>query len=191
MNILILTGKFGNGHWSASLSLREQLLAEEPGSRVEITDFFAYTLENGAEAVYKGFSLLVTHGSLLYNTYYNLTQNLQRQSPDPLASLFSRKLGELVNIHQPDLLISTHPFCAQAAAGWKEETGSSIPLVTCVTDLSSHSEWVAPGTDGYLVGSPLIRDALCRKGVPHNRIFVTGIPVRAAAISSSWGAVWA
>ncbi len=180
MNILILTGKFGNGHWSASLSLREQLLAEMPSATVEIVDFFAYALENGAEAIYKGFSLLVTHGSLLYNTYYNLTQNLKRQGPDPLASLFDHKLGELADAYRPDLLISTHPFCAQAAAGWKEATGASIPLVTCVTDLSSHSEWVAPGTDGYLVGSHLIRDALCAKGVDRERIFVTGIPVRAA-----------
>ena len=28
MNILILTGKFGMGHWSASQSLRQRLLAE-------------------------------------------------------------------------------------------------------------------------------------------------------------------
>ena len=27
MNILILTGKFGMGHWSAAQSLRQQLLA--------------------------------------------------------------------------------------------------------------------------------------------------------------------
>ena len=55
MKILILTGKFGNGHWSASLSLREELLRQDPTARVEITDFFAYALEDGAEAVYKGF----------------------------------------------------------------------------------------------------------------------------------------
>ena len=30
MNILILTGKFGMGHWSASQSLRQQLLPGVP-----------------------------------------------------------------------------------------------------------------------------------------------------------------
>ena len=180
MKILILTGKFGNGHWSASLSLREELLRQDPAAQVEITDFFAYALEDGAEAVYKGFSLLVTHGSALYNLYYNLTQNARRESPDPLAALFSDKLSRLLEEARPDLVIATHPFCAQVIAAYKAGTGEELPLVTCVTDLSSHSEWVAPGTDGYLVGSALIREALAAKGVDRRRILVTGIPVRAA-----------
>lgn len=180
MNILILTGKFGNGHWSASLSLREQLLSEEPDATVDIQDFFAYALDGGADAIYKGFSLLVTHGSALYNTYYNLTQNLKRQGPDLVASLFSDKLAELLADKTPDLVIATHPFCAQVISAYKAETGDPVPLVTCVTDLSSHSEWVAEGTDGYLVGSPLIREALRAKGVAGEKIAVTGIPVRAA-----------
>lgn len=180
MNILILTGKFGNGHWSASLSLREQLLAEDPTSTVEIKDFFAYALEGGAEAVYKGFSLLVTHGSAIYNTCYNLTQNWKRQGPDLLAGLFSDKLSQLLDEQSPDLLIATHPFCAQVVSAYKAERGSTLPLLTCVTDLSSHSEWLADGTDGYLVGSPLIREALIAKGVNPDAIVVTGIPVRAA-----------
>lgn len=178
MKILILTGKFGNGHWSASLSLKEELLRQDPRVQVEVADFFAYALDEGAEAVYKGFSLLVTHGSALYNMYYNLTQNQKRTSPDLLAALFSDKLARLLDRESPDLLIATHPFCAQVIAAYKAETGNTIPLVTCVTDLSSHSEWVAPGTDGYLVGSPLIRRALAAKGVDPGRILVTGIPVR-------------
>ena len=39
MNILILTGKFGMGHWSASQSLRQQLLRAFPGAEVEVLDF--------------------------------------------------------------------------------------------------------------------------------------------------------
>lgn len=178
MKILILTGKFGNGHWSASLSLQEELLLQAPGSSVEVLDFFAYALDDGAEAVYKGFSLLVTHGSALYNLYYNLTQNARRETPDLLAALFSDKLSRLLAAERPDLLIATHPFCAQVIAAYKAETGDPVGLVTCVTDLSSHSEWVAPGTDLYLVGSPLIRRALAAKGVDRRRVLVTGIPVR-------------
>ncbi len=39
MNILILTGKFGMGHWSAAQSLRQQLLAGHSGMTVEVMDF--------------------------------------------------------------------------------------------------------------------------------------------------------
>ena len=70
MNILILTGKFGMGHWSASQSLRQRLLRAFPDARVEVEDFFAYAMPDASDALYKGFSLLVTLGSGLYNTYY-------------------------------------------------------------------------------------------------------------------------
>ena len=53
MEILILTGKFGMGHWSAALSLQEQL--EREGHQVHVMDFFAYALPETAPALYRGF----------------------------------------------------------------------------------------------------------------------------------------
>ena len=44
MKILILTGKFGMGHYSASQSLRLQLLGAFPGSQVEVVDLPAYAI---------------------------------------------------------------------------------------------------------------------------------------------------
>ena len=48
MNILILTGKFGMGHWSASQSLRQQLLRAFPGAEVEVLDFVAEAMPNAS-----------------------------------------------------------------------------------------------------------------------------------------------
>lgn len=42
MEILILTGKFGMGHWSAALSLQEQL--ERDGHHAQVIDFFDYAM---------------------------------------------------------------------------------------------------------------------------------------------------
>ena len=53
MNILILTGKFGMGHWSASQSPRQQLLRAFPGAEVEGQDFVAEAMPNASEAMYK------------------------------------------------------------------------------------------------------------------------------------------
>ena len=44
MKILILTGKFGMGHYSASQSLRLQLLGAFPGSQVEVVEGAASTI---------------------------------------------------------------------------------------------------------------------------------------------------
>jgi len=55
MNILILTGKFGMGHWAASQSLRQQLLREFPDAVVTVEDFPAYVMPNASEVLYKFF----------------------------------------------------------------------------------------------------------------------------------------
>ena len=52
-------------------------------------------------------------------------------------------------------------------------------MVTCVTDLTSHSEWIHRVTDCYLVGTEEIKERLAAKGVNRDIIYVTGIPVRA------------
>lgn len=178
MNILILTGKFGMGHWSASQSLRQQLLRAFPEAEVGVEDFVAYAMPNGSEAMYKGFHLLVTRGSGLFNTYYRMTENASPDARPPFEGLFLEKLEELLRAREPDAVITTHPLCAQLMARYKWENCSALPLITCVTDLSSHSEWINSGTDCYLVGSQEIRDRLAAKGVERARIKVTGIPVR-------------
>ena len=88
MNILILTGKFGMGHWSASQSLRQQLLRAFPGAEVEVLDFVAEAMPNASEAMYKCFNLLVTRGSGLFNLYYKLTQDLPADARPLFETLF-------------------------------------------------------------------------------------------------------
>ena len=178
MKILILTGKFGMGHYSASQSLRLQLLGAFPGSQVEVVDLPAYAIPDASEAIYKAFSLLVTKGSGLYNIYYKATENAALKARPLLADLFQDKLGQLLWEERPDVVIATHPFCARLVADYKEEVAAELPLVTCITDLSSHSEWLNDATDCYLVGSRDIRDRLAAKGVEPERILVTGIPVK-------------
>ncbi len=178
MNILILTGKFGMGHWSASQSLRQQLLRAFPQAQAEVVDLVAYAMPNASKAVYQCFNLLVTRGSSLFNMYYKLTENVPMEFRPAFEPFFLDALEELLDWKQPDAVVATHPMCAQLVSRYKKETGSSLPLITCVTDLSSHSEWITSGADCYLVGSHDIRERLAAKGVDRSIICVTGIPVR-------------
>lgn len=180
MKTLILTGKFGLGHWSAAQSLRQQLARTFPEGQAEVVDFFAYAMPSGSEALYKAFHLLVTYGYGLFNTYYRLTEKLPTDTTSPLDRPMLDKLETLLGEEEPDIIIATHPICAGLVSRYKEESGSEIPLITCVTDLSTHNEWLHCATDCYLVGSPEIRDRLKEKGVAPTRILVTGIPVKEA-----------
>ena len=69
-------------------------------------------------------------------------------------------------------------MCSGVVSGYKGHTGNAIPLITCLTDVTSHSEWIHPGTDFYLAPSPEARQALADKGVDPDRILAGGIPVR-------------
>ncbi|MBP1737233.1 MAG: 1,2-diacylglycerol 3-glucosyltransferase [Oscillospiraceae bacterium] len=178
MRILILTGKFGMGHWSASCSLYDQLSTAFPDSEITVEDLPALALPSASKSIYRGFYLLVNHGTSLYNFYYQATENGPFDVLPPLAPLLKKTLNNLLEKSKPDGIIATHPICAQLVSRWKQETGSTLPLVTCITDLSPHAEWLCQGTDCYMAGSFDLRDALMKKGIPKEKILVSGIPVK-------------
>ena len=176
MEILILTGKFGMGHWSAAASLKEQL--EGAGHRVRVTDLFEYAIPETAPLLYRGFDLMVTYAGGVYNLVHRMTRDTAGEVP--LAGQLVRGLDRLLAQARPQLVFSTHPVCSGAVARWKAERGSPLPLVTCITDVTCHSEWLHPGTDYYLAPGEPVREGLAAKGVGRERIVVTGIPVKEA-----------
>ncbi len=181
MNILILTGKFGMGHWSAAQSLRQQLLGSHPDASVEVVDFPAYALPKLSRILYKGFNLMVTHGRQVFNLYYRSTGKGRSDACPPFEGMLLDRLTDLLCQRQPDVIIATHPLCAQLVSRLKEKVGGKtmdIPLITCVTDVSSHPEWINRNTDCYLVPNGEVRRKLSEKGVDPGLVCVTGIPVR-------------
>lgn len=103
MKILILTGKFGMGHWSASQSLCQQLTRAFPRAEVRVVDLFAYAMPGASEALYRAFHLLVTYGYGLFNTYYRLTDHLPADTGSPLDRPMLERLEELLLEERPDL----------------------------------------------------------------------------------------
>lgn len=180
MKILILTGKFNMGHWSAAQAIREELLNAYPGARVDVEDFLCYAVPGADRAVYKLFQWFVTCTPRLYNAVYRLTE---RGTGDLLplhARPFLRGMEELLDEREPDVVISTHPLCTQLAGRCKKEGRYGGTLLTCVTDVTGHGEWLCRECDGYLVGAEAVKDAFVVRGVEPERIAVTGVPVRRA-----------
>lgn len=55
MKLLILTGKFGMGHFSASRSLSRQIQDDFTQAQVEVTDFFEYAVPDYSHSIYEAF----------------------------------------------------------------------------------------------------------------------------------------
>src|SRR2546428_60849 len=52
------------------------------------------------------------------------------------------------------------------------------PHTTVVTDFVAHSQWIAPGIDRYCVAADEVGHDLVARGIPRERVVVTGVPVR-------------
>ena len=184
MKTIILTAKFGMGHYSASVALKEAILARDPGAQVQILDLFAYAFPTWHKAIYRSYNALIKGGSKLYNCFYNRTERKAGQEQGnnamPYPHFFLQRLETLIDEEKPDLFFATVPFCAQLVSLYNYTHAKRIPLVTCITDISSHWEWIAPDSDLFLVASPHLAQELIRRKVSPEKILVTGIPVRKA-----------
>lgn len=178
MKILILTGKFNMGHWSVAQSLKQELLLSGHDDIVEVEDVVSYAVPGMDRAVYKLFQAFVTWTPRLYNLVYRLTERGTGDLLPVHAIPFLQGTQELLDERRPDVVISTHPLCTQLAGRCKKRGSYGGTLLTCVTDVTGHGEWLCKECDGYLVGAEAVRDAFIKRGVDPRRIAVTGIPVR-------------
>ena len=178
MKILILTAKFGMGHYSASHSIEQQIQQKFPNASISIVDFFEYSAPRVSNILYKSFNLLINRASTCYNFFYRLSEKGEINQKPILVDYFSRSLQQLINELNPTLIISTVPFCSQLLSHYDKKSKKRIPFVTCITDVSSHCEWINENTTYYLVASLSIKMDLINKGVHASQIQVIGIPVK-------------
>lgn len=182
MNILILTGRFGMGHCSAAEALRQEILLKEPEAKVDVVDIIDYMLPAYSNVIYGGFNFMVSKCSGVYNF---LNKASEKYSRAPFKRAFIKKVEELLKTFEPKLIISTLPICSQYISAYKSMRCCTIPLHTYITDITAHEEWIAQNTDMYFVGSKSTKNILISKGVPAEKIVVSGIPVKPAFRSNN------
>lgn len=175
MNILILTGKFGMGHYSVSEAIGQEISSRDSNIEVSIVDILDYLMPTASKILYKSFNTLVTKWSNLYN-FVNI--NNEDNNIKTFNYFFVKGLDRLFLEFNPDIVISTLPISSQYISKYKSLKKSNIPLFTFITDISSHSEWIHKNTDFYFVGDISIKKSLIDKGIDENKIIVSGIPVK-------------
>lgn len=175
MNILILTGRFGMGHYSAAEALQEEINLNYKHVNVKVIDIIDCIFPNLNNKIYGLFEIIVTRHSLLYNAYSGF---MDKKVNMPMKKSIANKISKLIDDNSPNLVLSTLPIASQMISIYKQITGSRIPLYTYITDISSHEEWISKHTNFYFVGSKESKKNLVQKGVNCNKIIVSGIPVR-------------
>lgn len=179
MNILILTGKFGMGHNSAAHALREEIEKKYDNQEINIKtiDICKYLLPKAHKPIYKGFGIIANKYQHLYNFSYNLLD--ERINIDiPLKKLIMKNIQLLIEGYKADIIISTLPLSSKLISTYKTYYSCDIPLITCITDVSTHTEWINPNTDIYFVATQGTKTELISKGINRKNIYVSGVPVK-------------
>lgn len=162
------------GHIKAAEAVKEQFLSQDERWEIEIVDFVKYMFPRLNGLIYGGFNFLVSKCSRLYNA---LNEFAGRNTTVPLKHTIIKKMEHLLMEYSPDHIIVTLPVCSQYISKYKLSTGCNIPMHTFITDITAHEEWIAQGTDQYFVGDVTTKNTLLSKGVPEDKIIISGIPV--------------
>ncbi len=176
MKILILTAKYGMGHVSAANSIKEEIEKFHPGAQVEIVDFYEYSMPFLAKYMYKAFKAIVKYTQSFYIKFYEQNDR-EKSTTDIITKKFACMTSQIISEEKPDMIISTFPMISQGVGYYKEVYGGDIHLVTVITDVSSHYEWLNPYTDAYLVASHQLKEKIVEKGIDEDKVHVFGIPV--------------
>ncbi|HYM91289.1 MAG TPA: hypothetical protein VEW91_06615, partial [bacterium] len=179
MFISILSCNYGGGHRRVG----ETIAAEwesRTGGRAEVVDYFAEFVHPVFDAVTK-FSYIqsVRRAPGMYGMFYRATGEIK---PDSLVQRAINRMGlerldRYLEAKRPDVVCCVHCTPAGTMSDLKILGRTTIPCLTVITDYVTHSQWIHPSVDRYCVPAAAVRDGLQSRGVPGDRISVTGLPI--------------
>lgn len=175
--IIILYASYGDGHYQASKAVEAGLRSKG------LTDVTLLDLMAEAHPLINGLTKFVYLQSFktipgLYGWIYNATKQMPQEAPllEVINSFGVGKLQQTLREARPDLIIHTFPQLAMPRL--LKRTGQSLPLANIVTDFDLHGRWIHSGVDRYYVATDDMKEEMINRGIPGDRIQVSGIPVK-------------
>ncbi|MBV9027919.1 MAG: hypothetical protein JO311_04840 [Candidatus Eremiobacteraeota bacterium] len=184
MRILFLSANVGAGHVSAAKAVEAALRQIEPGVQATVVDSYRYAALVVSKIVADGYLRMVKTTPQLYRYVYDRAERATEVGRfRTWAHQFTAgNLRPLLLEERPDVIVCTHAFPCGAMAEYKRLYDDAPPVVAIVTDFAVHGFWIHDNIDRYIVATPEMRSALLARGLPAERIAVSGIPVLPAFI---------
>ncbi len=178
MKIIILTAKFGMGHYSAAKAIEKKIKSTYALDTVKLIDMVEYMHGDYANPIYNLYSLFIEYGSKLYNlAYKKAVESTEGNGALKLAHKYLLdSVEKIIRNEKPDIIVSTYSISSELVSTCKRKNNSNYQLITVITDVKPHYTWVNEGTDAYLVADEKTKEYLLAMGV-EQPIYITGIPV--------------
>ena len=176
--VIIYTAATGGGHLAAAKSLAEKI--EKDGFEVKIVDAFKDNSRILDLMINDGYSFLAKNLPYVYGKIYRFSakKRVSYGVKKTLYILLQEKIVKELYFFNADLIISTHPLTTALLSVLKKKRMVSLPCVTVVTDLEAHTFYLSEDMDAYVTGSEHTRKSLIQKGIPSERVYCFGIPVK-------------
>jgi processive 1,2-diacylglycerol beta-glucosyltransferase len=178
--VLILTASYGSGHAEAARSLATAF--EARGVEPAVVDHFRELVHPVFASVSRAiYYRLLRHAPGLWAIGYGMGDRLGPDSPLAfgMPQLGRARLARLLDSLRPDAVVTVHATPAAALAALVSAGHPVPPHTTAVTDYVAHSQWMARPVDRYCVAAEEVRNEFVARGIPPERVVVTGVPVRA------------
>lgn len=176
---MILAARYGDGHLRAAKAIGMQLLLSEPSLKVGVLDYYKFVNPRLDSLIRWAYLSSVRSIPSIWQKFYTATQRIDSESP---IQQFLNRIGiesfyESIRVHPPKVIVSTYPTAAGVVSTLKRQGRINALNYVVMTDYSIHSQWIHKYVDLYFVGGEDMRDALMARGIPAERIVVSGIPV--------------
>ena len=180
MFLSILFANYGHGHQRVGEAIAEEWTART-GGRVEIVDYFRRFANPTFDAMTRfWYYQTVRFAPKIQAKFYNLMGEIRPDSRFRRAvnRTGMERLDRYLANERPDVVCCVHWTFAGTMSDLKIAGRTSVPCFTVITDYVSHGEWIHPNVDRYAVPHVLMRDGLLARGVPAERIIVSGLPIQ-------------
>ena len=176
--VLVLTASYGSGHNRVAATIAAEF--RRAGASARVVDHFHDLVHPEFDRLTrKLYYAVLRRTPAVWGMAYWLGDQLSVSSPLLLGfnRLGSRRLERLLAEERPDRLVTVHPTPVAALCELRSRGVPIPPHTTVFTDFVAHTQWIYPHVDHYCVPAGEIARDLTARGVPRERVVVSGIPV--------------
>jgi len=182
MRLLILSVSAGAGHVRAADAIAAAATAATPAHQALHVDLLSLVPREFKKLYGEQYIKLVEKLPQLWSYLYSKTDRPTRDSfvgklKRAAEKVNTRRLNAEIEKFAPDAIVCTHFLPAELLSRQKSKGKPLPPLWVQVTDFDVHALWVHRQVDRYCVANDEVAFRLGDRGVPRERIHVTGIPV--------------
>ena len=204
--VLIMSASTGGGHNRAARAIKEELESrtiDNMSIECEIVDSLKLVNNTMDKVISRGYEKSALYTPKAYGSVYRFSETTiaskNEFKTNPLTSLMARKFKHLLNESTPDLIIGTHPFpmialstlkknnnihsLSRSESFYKSTKVDIPPMISVLTDYTTHSTWIQNEIDYYIVGHEYVKELLVYEGVDSEKGKAFGIPVEKSFLS--------